>query len=176
MYKSGLRISEVLGYPGRPEQVISLPDGPKVQKARDPIQPLKKDDINFARHDIRILHTKSQEPQTRGLHPSIDDSLHRWIDVRKDLGLNGRHALFCTLKGKPLSEQYVRALLGRLKEKASVERRVYPHGVPLTNVSPAPNGDYLGQACRSPGSGRCQAEPVVSYSRLRGSVLRSRRR
>jgi site-specific recombinase XerD len=128
--KSGLRISEAIGYPGREEMQFTDRDGNlKVQKERPVIEPLKKDDINFTRHDIRILHTKSRKPQTRGFHPSIDDSLHRWIDVRRDLGLNGRQPLFCTLQGKPLSAQYVRALLGRLKEKAGIERRVYPHGL-----------------------------------------------
>ena len=64
--------------------------------------------MNLTAHTIRVLHTKSGKPQTRGFHPSATDALARWLDVRRQLGLNGRHPLFCTLKGGPLQEQYVR--------------------------------------------------------------------
>jgi len=130
LYKSGLRISEAIGYPGRDEVRFTGPDGQgKIQPERPPIPALREAHINFAQHDIRVLQTKSGKPQTRGFHPSIDDTLRRWIDVRRGLGLNGRDPFFCTLKGKPLTAQYVRALLGRLKEHAGIERRVYPHGL-----------------------------------------------
>lgn len=130
LYKSGLRISETIGYPGRDEVRLTAPDGTVTTQAPRPaIPPLKEAHINFAQHDIRLLHTKSGQAQTRGFHPSIDDSLHRWIDVRHDLGFNGRTAFFCTLQGEPLRENYVRALLGRLREKTGIEKRVYPHGL-----------------------------------------------
>jgi len=130
LYKSGLRISEAIGYPGREEVRLTDADGTvKIQKARRPIAPLKEANVDFAQHTIRVLHGKGDKPTTRGFHPSIDDSLLRWIDVRHGLGFNGRVPFFCTLKGEPLRENYVRALLGRLKEKAGIERRVYPHGL-----------------------------------------------
>jgi site-specific recombinase XerD len=127
LYRSGLRISEAIGYPGRPEQAVSLPDGQKIQKARDPIPPLKVSDVNLTAHTIRVLHTKSGKPQTRGLHPSATDALARWFDVRRQLGFNGRQPAFSTLRGEPLSEQYVRACLGRLAKKADITKRVHPH-------------------------------------------------
>lgn len=40
----------------------------------------------------------------------------------------GRHPLFCTLRGEPLWDSYVRTLCKRLAAKAGVERRVHPHG------------------------------------------------
>jgi site-specific recombinase XerD len=130
LYKSGLRISEAIGYPGRDETQYTAKDGAvKIQPARPSIPPLLLDSIDFRRHSVRVLETKSDEAQTRGFHPSIDDALYRWIDVRKSIGFNGRQPFFCTLKGGPLREQYVRALLGRLKDKAGLERRVYPHGL-----------------------------------------------
>jgi len=149
LYRSGLRISEVVGYPGRPEQQYTARDGKvKTQKARPLIPPLKVSDVNLTAHSIRVLHTKSGKPQTRGFHPSATDALARWIDVRRQLGLNGRQALFCTLRGEPLSEQYVRALLGRLAAKADITKRIHPHafrhtfaveleraGTPVTTIS-----------------------------------------
>lgn len=130
LYRSGLRISEAVGYPGRPETRITLPDGSeKIQAARPPIAPLKVSDVNLEAHSIRLQHTKSGKAQTRGFHPSATDALARWIDVRRQLGLNGRQALFCTLKGGPLSEQYVRALLGRLAAKADISKRIHPHAL-----------------------------------------------
>ena len=149
LYRSGLRISEAIGYPGRPETRITLPDGrEKIQAARPPIPPLRVPDVNPAAHSLRILHTKSGKAQTRGFHPSATDALARWMDVRRQLGLNGRQALFCTLRGEPLSEQYVRALLGRLAAKARIDKRLHPHalrhtfaveleraGTPVTTIS-----------------------------------------
>jgi site-specific recombinase XerD len=130
LYRSGLRISEVVGYPGRPEQKITLPDGgEKIQAARPPIPPLKVSDVNLDAHTIRLQHTKSGTAQTRGFHPSATDALARWLDVRRQLGINGRQALFCTLRGEPLSEQYVRALLGRLGAKAGIDKRIHPHAL-----------------------------------------------
>ena len=113
LYRSGLRISEAIGYPGLPEQRITLPDGSEKMTA----------------HSLRILHTKSGKAQTRGFHPSATDALARWIDVRRQLGHNGRAPLFCTLAGEPLSEQYVRALLGRLAAKAGIDKRIHPHAL-----------------------------------------------
>ena len=134
LYKSGLRISEAIGYPGRPERQWNRARGAwepptLTQEVRRPIEPLRAANINFDRHDIPVLHGKGDKPTIRGFHPSIDDSLHRWIDVRKALGFNGKTPLFCTLQGDPLRENYVRAALGRLKERAGIESRVYPHGL-----------------------------------------------
>jgi len=52
----------------------------------------------------------------------------RWLDCRKGLRLTARHPLFCTLKGGPLWDSYVRTLCKRLAAKAGVEKRCHPHG------------------------------------------------
>ena len=82
LYRSGLRVSEVLA--PRPA------------------------DVDFGRHAIRLLDTKSGRAQTRGWHPSADDALARWLDTRRALGITGRARLFCTLAGGPVSDDYVR--------------------------------------------------------------------
>ena len=104
LYRSGLRVSEVLG--------------------------LRPSDVNLAKHSLRLLDTKSGRAQTRGFHPSADDALARWLDTRKALpGVGPRAKLFCTLDGGPVSDDYVRGLLRRLGASAGITKRVHPHGL-----------------------------------------------
>jgi site-specific recombinase XerD len=102
LYRSGLRVSELLA--------------------------LRPGDLDLDRHSIRVLHGKGNKATVRGFHPSADDALARWLDVRRSLGFrNG--PLFCTLAGTPVSDDYVRGLLRRLAGKAGIEKRVHPHGL-----------------------------------------------
>jgi integrase/recombinase XerC len=100
LYRSGLRVGE-----------ITL---------------IRPADVNLAAHSIRVLDTKSGEPQTRGFHPSATDTLARWTDTRKTLGVRGG-ALFCTLRGGTVRPQYIRVMLHRLAAQAGIDRRVHPH-------------------------------------------------
>ena len=102
LYRSGLRISEALA--------------------------LRPSDVDLRRHTCRVLHGKGDKATVRGFHPTATDALARWIDTRKALGLrNG--PLFCTLDGAPLQAPYVRNLLGRLADKAGIDKRVHPHAL-----------------------------------------------
>jgi site-specific recombinase XerD len=102
LYRSGLRISEALA--------------------------LKPANVDLAGCTARVLHGKGDVATVRGFHPTAADSLARWLDVRKTLGLkNG--PLFCTLDGGPLSDRYVRDLLKRLAARAGIDKRVHPHGM-----------------------------------------------
>lgn len=102
LYRSGLRVSEALA--------------------------LKPSDIDLKRRTCRVLHGKGDKATVRGFHPSATDTLARWIDTRRTLGLrNG--PLFCTLDGSPLYPQYVRLLLARLADKAGIDKKVRPHGL-----------------------------------------------
>jgi len=104
LYRSGLRVSEVLA--------------------------LRPADVDMARHNLRLLDTKSGRAQTRGFHPSADDALARWLGTRKARGLgNQGRRRFCTLDGGPLSDDYVRGLLRRLAARADLSKRVHPHGL-----------------------------------------------
>lgn len=106
LYRSGLRISEALA--------------------------LRPADLNMAKHSIRLLDTKSGQPQTRGYHASADDALARWLDVRKQLAADGgwkNGPLFCTLDGGQLQASYVRSLLPRLADAAGIAKRVHAHGL-----------------------------------------------
>lgn len=106
LYRSGLRIGEALA--------------------------LKPSWLDFAHHTARVLHGKGDQATIRGFHPSADDALLRWLDVRKALAAehgwkNG--PLFCTLDGSPLSDRYVRDMLKRYAAKAGIDKHVRPHGL-----------------------------------------------
>ncbi len=49
--------------------------------------------------------------------------------------MNGRHPLFCNLKGKRLLTGYCRNLFTRLGEKAGLDKRVHPHGLRHTGAA-----------------------------------------
>lgn len=102
LYRSGLRVSELLS--------------------------LRPADVNLDKRSIRLLDTKIGQAQTRGFHPSATNTLARWMDTRKALGIRGG-PLFCTLAGGPIYAQYVRLMLQRLAAAAGVEKRVHPHGL-----------------------------------------------
>ena len=74
LYRSGLRISEALS--------------------------IRPGDIDHEARSIRVLKTKSGQPQTRYYHRTAEDALARWLDVRKGLGINGRAEAFCTTSGR----------------------------------------------------------------------------
>jgi integrase/recombinase XerD len=122
LHRSGLRVNEALA--------------------------IRPADVNLAKHSIRILDTKSGKAQTRGFHPSADDALARWIDVRKARRVANSASLFCTLTGGPVSAEYVRGMLRRMAKRAGIDKRVTPHtfrhtfaaeleaaGMPVTTIS-----------------------------------------
>lgn len=102
MWRGGLRIAEALA--------------------------LKVSDVTPAKGTVRVLHGKGNKPRTVGLDPGAMAVVQRWIDARKAAGIrNG--ILICTLAGDPVSDKYVRAMLGRLADAAGIDKRVHPHGL-----------------------------------------------
>lgn len=102
MYRAGLRVNEALD--------------------------LRVPDVNPALGTLRVLHGKGDTSRT----VSIDDGgmalVQRWIDKRAELG-HKHGPLFCTLKGTPVADVYVRNLMKRIGAKAGIEKRVHPHGL-----------------------------------------------
>ncbi len=103
LFRSGLRISEALA--------------------------LFPKDLDPAGGSLRILHGKGDKARTAPLPSDAAEAVDRWLDCRKRLRLTGRHPLFCTLRGEPLWDSYVRTLCKRLAAKAGIEKRVHPHGL-----------------------------------------------
>jgi integrase/recombinase XerD len=102
LFRSGLRVSEALA--------------------------LFPKDLDPSGGSLRVLRGKGDKARTAPLPTDAADAVDRWLECRKRLGLTGRHPLFCTLKGEPLWDSYVRTLCKRLAAKAGVEKRVHPHG------------------------------------------------
>jgi site-specific recombinase XerD len=82
-----------------------------------------------------VLHGKGDRRRVVGLDDGAMAILARWLDRRKALGLNGRQPVFCTLKGEPLDDSYVRHALRRAAARAGVEKRVHPHGLRHTHAA-----------------------------------------
>lgn len=103
LYRSGLRISEALA--------------------------LYPKDVDHDAGAVSVLHGKGNKRRTAGIDLEAVAVLDRWLDRRRQLGLNGRQPIFSTLTGQPLKPSYVRALLPRLASRAGIEKRVHAHGL-----------------------------------------------
>ena len=109
LYRGGLRIAEVLA--------------------------LLPKDLDSESGTVRVLQGKGGKARTIGMDPVAFSVLDRWLEVRAKRGINGRSPLFCTLNGRPMSRDYVRALLPRLARKAGIEKRVHAHGLRHTHAA-----------------------------------------
>jgi site-specific recombinase XerD len=108
MYRTGLRISEALA--------------------------LRPSDINAERGTVRVLHGKGDQARTVAIDDGAVAVVQLWLDTRRRLGFrNG--PLFCTLDGKRVSATYVRSMMGRMKARAGIDKRVHPHGLRHTHAA-----------------------------------------
>jgi site-specific recombinase XerD len=96
---------------------------------------LKPKDIDLDAGTVTVLHGKGDKRRVVGLDDGVLGIIQAWIATRKTHKLNGRHRLFCTLNSKPVSQQYVRAMLQRIANRAGVEKRVHPHAFRHTCAS-----------------------------------------
>jgi site-specific recombinase XerD len=78
---------------------------------------------------VNVTRGKGGRQRFVGLDPTAFAVIERWLDKRRELGLNGHQPVFCTLRGKPLKSSYVRAMLPRLARRAGIEKRVHAHGL-----------------------------------------------
>ena len=117
-WRCGLRLDEVLG--------------------------LKAKDVDLSKGAVRVLHGKGDQARTVGLPEDARDALQLWVNTRKALGCKKTQPLFCTIsegrggdeaKAKPyekcgkLSHAYVRTVMGRLRNRADIDKRVHFHGL-----------------------------------------------
>lgn len=109
LYRCGLRISEALA--------------------------LKPKDLDSEAGTVNVLRGKGKKARMGSMDPTAFAMVDRWIERRAILGISKRARIFCTLKGQPLKDSYVRALLPRLAAKAGIEKRVHAHGLRHTMAS-----------------------------------------
>ena len=90
-------------------------------------------DLDLASGTVRVRHGKGDKSRTVGILPWAVPHLERWLDRRGRYGLNGRHLVFAQYSsgkvGQPIDPRYVRLLLGRLADRAGIDKRVHPHGL-----------------------------------------------
>ncbi|HEX6461128.1 MAG TPA: site-specific integrase [Thermoleophilaceae bacterium] len=115
MWRAGLRISEALA--------------------------LYPKDIDAHAGTITVLHGKGNKRRTVGVDPTALAVIERWLEQRRQLGLNGRHPVFCTIAhdefggpGRPIRSAYVRMMVKRAATRAGIEKRVHPHGFRHTHA------------------------------------------
>jgi site-specific recombinase XerD len=109
MYKTGLRVEEALD--------------------------LKPADIDHRQGSVRVLHGKWDRARTVGVDDGTLAIVELWEARRKDLGINGRATLFCTLQGGKLKPEQVRQMIKRRADKAGITKRVHPHALRHTYAS-----------------------------------------
>jgi site-specific recombinase XerD len=110
LWRAGLRISEALA--------------------------LAVKDLDREAGALTVLHGKGDRRRVVGLDPTAMAVLERWLELRAKRVRRARAApVFCTLEGKRLQAQYVRALLPRLAEKAGIDKRVHAHGLRHAHAS-----------------------------------------
>lgn len=80
-------------------------------------------------NQVHVRHGKGDRSRyvTIKGYSTFQPLLEKWLEVRKARQLRG--TLFCTLKGGQLDTGYVRALVGRLRQRAGIEKRVHCHGL-----------------------------------------------
>lgn len=90
---------------------------------------LKPGDLNPYTRTLKVQHGKGCKTREVPIGRTSWEYIDRWIDKRQQIGFNGRQPLFCTLKGTPISDSYVRHLLLRKALQVGIEKRVHPHGL-----------------------------------------------
>jgi site-specific recombinase XerD len=89
---------------------------------------LKPKDFDPDAGTLVVQRGKGGKRRVVGVDAGTAALVGRWLDVRRKRGISGR-TLFCSLRGRPMDQSYVRHLLPRLARKAGVERRVHAHGL-----------------------------------------------
>ena len=109
LYRGGLRISEALH--------------------------LYPKDIDLEHGAVRVLFAKGGKYRTVGLDAGAVAVLQAWLAARSRWKLNGVHPVFCSQSGLAITDGYVRQLLPRLGQRASVLKRIHAHGFRHTHAA-----------------------------------------
>lgn len=99
-------------------------------------------DVDERAGTVRVRDGKGGTSRLANIDHEALSHVHAWMELRRSLGINGRHTIFCSIAdgsggrgkgvrtpGQPINSAYVRALLPRLAEKAGIDKRVHAHGL-----------------------------------------------
>ena len=88
---------------------------------------LRWKDIDLNTGKLMVRQGKGAKDRTLWIGEADLELLQTWRERQaKDVEGNPQH-VFTTLKGKPLSSQYIQQLVDRLARKAGIEKHVHPH-------------------------------------------------
>jgi integrase/recombinase XerC len=76
------------------------------------------------------MHGKGDQSRVVGVDRKTQELIDQWLFVRP-----ASDYLFCTMKGKPMQDSYVRHLFKRLQEKEGISKRCHPHGMRHTGAT-----------------------------------------
>lgn len=105
--------------------VVMLRGGLRLQEALN----LSSRDLNAERRTLQIRHGKGDKSRIAKLDVAAWALLAQWITARRSLSKLQSGVIFVTLADKKLSQQYVRAMFGRIGTRAGILKRVHPHGL-----------------------------------------------
>jgi integrase/recombinase XerD len=88
---------------------------------------LRPQDIDWDSMSIRVLHGKGDKARTVGIDQQALEAVSDWLTWRLAEVTRPGAPLFCTRKGGPVAQSYVRRTLPRLARDAGVEKRVHAH-------------------------------------------------
>jgi integrase/recombinase XerD len=86
-------------------------------------------DVDVTSATVIVQHGKGDKRRIVGMDAGTCALVDRWLQVRRKYSAGRRSPLFCTLRGGPLDQSYVRHLLPRLAGKAGIDKRVHAHGL-----------------------------------------------
>lgn len=105
--------------------VVMMRGGLRLQEALD----LWTRDLNVEQRTINIRRGKGDKSRLAALDVTAWALLDLWLVRRRSLSKIQRGVVFVTLADKDLSQQYVRAMFGRISTRAGITKRVHPHGM-----------------------------------------------
>jgi site-specific recombinase XerD len=86
-------------------------------------------DLDARHYTIQVRRGAGARRRFVAVNAEAWSVLDRWLDKRHTLGIPGGRPVFCTLRGEPLSPEYVRAMLRRKASRAGIDRIIRPHGL-----------------------------------------------
>jgi site-specific recombinase XerD len=91
-------------------------------------------DVDLKAGTVAVLHGKGDRSRIVGIDPGACQVIGAWIERRKKLGFGASATLFCTMRGTPMKDSYLKALLPKLARQAGIGKRVHPHGLRHTHA------------------------------------------
>jgi integrase/recombinase XerC len=104
MYRAGLRVSEALD--------------------------LEVGDLYPDLGEIHVRHGKGDEARITAMDDGAWEVLRSWLEIRRSLAGRRVKLVFCTLRGEPIADTYVRAMMRRKADHLGIPRsRFHPHAL-----------------------------------------------